>query len=73
MSTERWVRHAVTHFLDTHATDGASEASERDVAIVDQKTRSRILGKRLAELLGRPRGRGMRRHGDVHDATTIVR
>ena len=31
------------------------------------------MGKRLDDLLGRPRGRGMLRHSEVNDAPTVMR
>ena len=45
---------------------------ERVIAIVEQVSRRLVPRKGLAQLLGRPRGRRMRRDGDVSDASPIV-
>ena len=45
---------------------------ERVIAIVEQVSRRFVPRKDLAQLLGRPSGRRMRRDGDVSDASPIV-
>jgi hypothetical protein len=42
------------------------------VAIVNEVVRSRLFGKRLAELLGDPRRGWVRGDGDVSDVPTLV-
>jgi hypothetical protein len=62
-----------THFANTHAIDRRRNGREGAVAIVHEEPRGRVGGKCFAELLGRPcRGR-VRRHGDVHEATSLKR
>ena len=59
-------------FLDVHATRRRGERGKRVVAIVNEIARSRVFGKRLAELLRGPCGGRMRGDGDVSDAPTPV-
>ena len=58
--------------LGSHATSCRGERGKRVLAIVNEIARSRVFGKRLAELLRGPRGGRMRGDSDVSDAPTPV-
>jgi hypothetical protein len=60
------------HVGNVHPVRGACELGECVVAIVKQVPRSRVFGKRLAELLRGPGGGRMCGDTDVHDAATMM-
>ena len=61
------------HFVDLHRTDGGHDVRECGIVVVQQVPRRLVLGKGVAELLGRPCGRGMVGDGDVDDPSPVVR
>jgi hypothetical protein len=62
-----------THVLYAHAVDRGGHRGEVAVPIVEEEPRYVVVGKRLAELLGRPGCRGMRGDRDMHEASSLVR
>jgi len=58
---------------NAHAADRRVDGGEGTVAIVEEKPWSLIVGKRLAKLLGGPRGGRMGSDGHMCQATPVQR
>ena len=58
--------------VDLHRTDGGHGVRECGIAVVQQVPRRLVVGKGVAELLGRPCGGGMVGDGDVDDPSPVV-
>jgi len=75
-SLDKWILprcvRRCEHLLDGHRLHGGAKSVERVIAIMDQVPRGLVPRKRFAQLLGRPRRRGMRGHRHVPDAAPIV-
>jgi hypothetical protein len=68
-----WRTRCGAHVLDTHPLRRRGHRLKCQIAVVNQVARRLIPRECLAKLLrGLRRGR-MRRHGDMHDATAVVR
>jgi hypothetical protein len=59
--------------MDPHPGRGWSDPREGVITIANEIARDLVPRKRLGELLGGPRRRGMGGNGHVHDATTLMR
>ncbi len=58
---------------NAHAADRCVDGGEGAVAIVEEKPWGLVVGKRLAELLGGPRGGRMSGGRHMHQATPVQR
>ena len=57
---------------DLYRAHGGRDVRENGIAVVQQIPRRVVIGKGVAELLGRPCSRGMVGNGDVDDPSSVV-